>query len=221
MRLIAVIPAYNESASIARVVDLCKPYVDRVVVIDDGSKDNTAEVATRAGATVVSQPRNMGKGAALQAGMDYTVREGFDAAVFLDADGQHEPTSIPDLRRPVENGSADMAVGSRKHEWDSKMPLANRLTNLCMSWFLSFIARQPMEDTQNGYRLITARVMQTVRMETSRFEAESEFLLKAARRGYRIAWVPIRTIYGLRPSHIRPFRDSLRFFRMICRVLSS
>lgn len=219
MRVVAIIPAYNEAASIYGVVEETRKYVDDVVVVDDGSGDNTSAVAEQAGARTLRQPRNMGKGKALQAGMDHAVLSEYDAAIFLDADGQHDPTSIPSLRDPLDRGVADMAVGSRKAEWATRMPLPNRLTNKFMSWLLSLVAGQPMEDTQCGYRIIHTRVLRTVRMDSSHFEAESEFLLKAARHGFRIAWVPIRSIYGLRPTHIRPLRDSILFFKMLVRVL--
>lgn len=220
-RTVAVIPAYNEAASIARVVAATRPFVDQVAVVDDGSRDDTAALAREAGAHVIVQPRNAGKGAALQVGFDYAVAEGFDAAVALDADGQHDPTLIPDLAAPVRAGHADMAVGSRKTGWSRDMPMVRRVTNTFMSWLLGWIAGQPMEDTQSGYRLIHTRVLRDVRVETSRFEAESEFLLKAARHGFHIAWVPITVIYGGRPSHIRPVRDTYYFFKMLLRVLAT
>lgn len=219
MRVVAIIPAYNEAASIAGVVRETLPFVEAVAVVDDGSRDGTADIAREAGAHVIEQPRNKGKGRALQAGADYCLAGGFDALVALDADGQHDPRSIPDLRRPVEEARADMAVGSRKAEWARHMPLVRRITNSVMSRLLSLVAGQVMEDTQSGYRLIHARVLRVVTMESSHFEAESEFLLKAARHGFRIGWVPIRAIYGGRPSHIRPFRDLIRFVRMMWRVL--
>ena len=221
MRILAVIPAYNEAGSIAGVVHETLPFVEAVAVVDDGSTDRTADLAREAGAHVIVQPCNMGKGRALQAGADYCLAEGYDAMVALDADGQHDPRSIPHLRAPVEQGRADMAVGSRKADWARKMPIVRRITNLLMSRLLSLIAGQPMEDTQSGYRLLHARVLQVIKMEASHFEAESEFLLKAARHGFHISWVPIRAIYGGRPSHIRVLRDTVRFLRMMWRVFTS
>lgn len=221
MRVVAIIPAYNEAASIARVVEATLPYVEQVVVVDDGSLDDTARLARQAGAHALVQRQNMGKGAALQAGMDYAEHGGFDAIVALDADGQHDPRSIPALIRPVAEGSADMSVGSRKAQWSTRMPWIRRMTNDLMSRFLSWIAGQPMEDTQSGYRCISLSVLRGVHVQTRHFEAESEFLLRAARAGFRIAWVPIQAIYGeqFRPSHIHPVRDTLRFLKMIVRIL--
>lgn len=221
MRVLAIIPAYNEAASIAAVVASTAPYVEQVVVVDDGSRDNTAAIAGKAGAHVLRQARNGGKGAALQAGADYAIAAGVDAIVALDADGQHDPQSIPALIAPLAVGAADMSVGSRKQAWSSHMPLVRRLTNAFMSWLLSRVAGQPMEDTQSGFRCISIPVLRDIRVQTRHFEAESEFLLKAARAGWRIAWVPIRAIYGdgLRPSHIRPARDTMRFLRMLVRTL--
>lgn len=221
MRVVAVIPAYNEEASIARVVSATLPYVEQVVVVDDGSRDRTAAQAEEAGAHVIRQPRNGGKGAALEAGADYAIATGFDAVVALDADGQHDPKSIPALVTPLADGTADMSVGSRKRAWSTYMPLVRRLTNASMSWLLSKVAGQPMEDTQSGFRCISVAVLRNVRVQTRHFEAESEFLLQAARAGWRIAWVPIVAIYGadVRPSHIHPLRDAYRFLKMLLRVL--
>lgn len=221
MRVLAIIPAYNEAASIARVVVATQPYVEQVVVVDDGSRDDTAAIAEQAGAHVLRQTRNGGKGAALQAGADYAIAAGADAIVALDADGQHEPQSIPGLIAPLADGHADLSVGSRKRVWSTHMPLIRRFTNAFMSWLLSQVAGQHMEDTQSGFRCISVPVLRDIRVETRHFEAESEFLLKAARAGWRIAWVPIRAIYGdgLRRSHIHPIRDTVRFLRMLVRAL--
>jgi len=218
---VAIIPAYNEAKSIAQVVAATLPHVEQVVVVDDGSKDDTAALAREAGAHTLVQPCNAGKGAALQAGTDYALQAGFDALVALDADGQHDPNSIPALIEPVTAGSADMSVGSRKREWSKHMPWVRRMTNDLMSRFLSWVAGQPMEDTQSGYRCISVKVLRGVHVETTHFEAESEFLLRAARAGFRIAWVPIKSIYGsdMRPSHIHPVRDALRFLKMLVRIM--
>lgn len=219
VKTLALIPAYNESASIGKVIEATRAYLPDLLVVDDGSQDNTAEVARAAGAEVLVQNPNQGKGAALQAGMDYAVGAGYDAVVTLDADGQHDPAVIPGLLAPLEQGRARISVGSRMGEWNQKMPLIRRLTNGFMSWFLSKICGQKMEDTQSGFRAIHADVMRSIRLQGRRFDAESEFLIKAARQGHPIAWVPMPTIYGGRPSHINPIRDSLRWIRMLYRVL--
>lgn len=219
MKVLALIPAYNEEASIAGVVQATLGRVDQVVVVDDGSRDATSERAREAGALVLRQASNGGKGAALQAGSHYAIEHGYDVVVTLDADGQHDPESIPDLLEPLRLGAADMAVGSRKTQWSRHMPILRRITNAWMSWFLSQLAGQPMEDTQSGFRAISTAVLRTVHVDSNHFEAESEFLLVAARLRYRISWVPIRVIYGLRPSHIHPVRDTLRFALMMARVL--
>jgi glycosyltransferase involved in cell wall biosynthesis len=219
VKVLALIPAYNEETSISGVVEASRGYVDCVVVVDDGSRDQTAARAEQAGATVLRQAINGGKGAALAAGSRYAIEQGYDVAVTLDADGQHDPQSIPDLLEPLRLGQADMAVGSRKTQWSKHMPVVRRITNAWMSWFLSLLAGQPMEDTQSGYRAISTEVLRHVQVDSTHFEAESEFLLVAARLRYRIAWVPIRVIYGLRPSHIHPIRDTVRFAVMMARVL--
>lgn len=215
----AIIPAYNEAQRIAPVIQRTLPYVSRVVVVNDGSKDETARVSREAGAVVVDQPHNQGKGAALQAGFDYSVREGADAVVTLDADGQHRPEDIPRLMAPLSDVGVSAVVGSRKAQVE-RMPFVRRMTNLFMSWLLSQVAGQTMEDTQSGYRVYRTAVIKDLTVQSSRFEAESEVLLRAARKGHRFAWVPIEAIYEEgRKSHIHPLRDTIRFFAMLFRVV--
>ncbi|MHB2017099.1 MAG: glycosyltransferase family 2 protein [Candidatus Xenobia bacterium] len=217
MRVFAIIPAYNEDKRVAQVVARTRPMVERVVVVDDGSKDRTAEVARAAGADVVVQPQNAGKGAALNAGFDYCVQEGADAVVTLDADLQHLPEDIPKFVSALEHG-ADVAVGSRAQDL-KRMPPLRRATNVVMSVLLSWIAGQRMEDTQSGYRIYRSEVVRQVRCTSNRFEAESEVLLRASRRGFKLAWVPIEAIYlEGRQSHIHPVRDTFRFIAFLFRM---
>ncbi|HEY4000434.1 MAG TPA: glycosyltransferase family 2 protein [Candidatus Xenobia bacterium] len=218
MRVFAIIPAYNEAARIAPVIAGTRPFVETVLVVNDGSKDDTEKVAGEAGATVLNQPRNMGKGAALQAGFDWCMAQGAEAIATLDADGQHRPEDIPRLLEPLQDPAVGGVVGSRRAE-SSRMPFIRRMTNYFTSWLLSQVAGQRMEDTQSGYRVYRPQLLRECLVASVRFEAESEVLIRAARRGWRIAWVPIEAIYlEGRVSHIHPIRDSIRFFQMVWRV---
>lgn len=216
MKTLALIPCYNEEATIAEVVRACAQHVDAVLVVDDGSADRTAERAREAGAVVIEQRPNKGKGIALNAGYDYALREGFDAVITLDGDAQHDPEEIPLFLRAAEDDAVAMVLGNRMTDV-AAMPRMRRFTNRLTSWVVSRLARQTIHDSQTGYRLIKRRVLQAVRCRTANYEAESELLIKAGRAGFRIAEVPIATIYRGGKSSIRPVVDTWRFVRLFVR----
>ena len=216
----AIIPALNAEAHIGEVIaDVAKQLpVERVIVIDDGSTDGTAAVAGSAGATLVTHDVNRGKGAALKSGFDKAIEIGAEWIVTLDADGQHDPEEIPlFIARQNETG-ADIVVGTRMNDIKDMPPIrvfANRTT----SAFVSLRAGQRIPDSQNGYRLIAADAVRDIQLETTRYDTESEILIKAARAGARIESVPVKTIYGEEVSKVNPFVDTLRFFRMVFKSL--
>ena len=217
MNVCAVIPAYNEAARVAPVV---RGVLERGVtplVVDDGSADDTSAVATDAGATVLRLPENRGKGVALKTAFGWAVERGLDAVVTMDADGQHDPAELPKFLRQAERKRADIVVGSRMGDVRT-MPFVRLMTNFWMSALLSHVAGVRMPDTQSGYRLIRTRVLRTVRLVSDRYDMESELLVRAARLGFRITDVPIRTIYSGGPSSIRPGVDTLRFLRLLLRL---
>ncbi len=194
--------------------------------MDDGSSDDTAAVAEAAGAIVIRQVPNQGKGAALRAGFRRALEEGEDAALTLDADGQHDPAEIPKFLAawrgdPKATGPAgasprpDLVIGWRDFR---AMPplrrLANTLGRLTLRWSLGV----DVLDNQSGYRLISRRLMEAMlASEESGFEFEVEMVAACVRSGWTIAWVPIRTIYGA-PSHIRNAEHFGRFVRTAWRV---
>lgn len=218
MRVCAVIPARDAASTIGPVVRGLRTTLPdaTVIVIDDGSSDETGAVARQAGAEVVRHTLNQGKGAALQTGFDEALRLGADAVLALDADGQHDPEWAPRLLAGLTE--ADLVVGSRLQSRDG-MPWLRRVTNDVTSWWVSRLARTDIEDSQSGYRAIRATVLRRVRPEARRFEYESEFLVTAARAGFRIAAVSIPTLYNAPGSHIRPVRDTVRFVRFVLRHL--
>jgi glycosyltransferase involved in cell wall biosynthesis len=214
----AVIPAKDAATTIGDVVRGLRailPNLD-IIVVDDGSADATGAAATAAGARVVRHPVNQGKGAALQSGFDAAVASGADAVLALDADGQHDPRSAPGLLAAL--GHADIVVGSRNAD-RTGMPWLRRKTNDVTSWWVSKLAGQRIEDSQSGYRAITAPVLRAIRPESRRFDYESEFLVAAARAGFRIGAAPIPTLYNAPRSHIHPLRDTIRFIRFVLRHL--
>lgn len=185
------------------------------VVVDDGSSDDTAAVAAAAGARVLSQTPNQGKGAALRAGFRRALEEGWEAALTLDADGQHDPGEIPKLLEAWRADCPELVIGYRDYR---RMPALRRLSNslgrLTLRWALGTTIR----DNQSGYRLVSRRLMEAmVGSRESGFEFEVEMIATCVRRGWRIGWVPIRTIYGA-PSHIRNWDHLVNFVRAARRI---
>jgi glycosyltransferase involved in cell wall biosynthesis len=216
MGILAVIPCFNEETRIADVVRRCLQHTDAALVVDDGSTDETAERAKAAGATVILHGRNRGKGVALNTGYAYAVRHGYDAVVTLDGDGQHDPDEIPKFLEAARSDGVHVVLGSRMTDVKD-MPGLRRWTNRTTSRFVSRLSGQPMQDSQTGFRLIKRAVLEEVRCVTRNYEAESEILIKAGRRGFRIVEVPISTIYHGGKSSINPVIDTLRFIRLVLR----
>ncbi len=214
MTIVALIPGYNEGPRIADVVRTAVAHLP-VLVVDDGSTDDTATRARQAGAIVLERRPNQGKGAALRAGFRRAMEDGAEAVLTLDADGQHDPAEIPAFlaawsaeRRP------DLVIGRRNFR---AMPPIRRLSNVLGGKAFSWAVGQPIPDNQSGYRLVSRRLMAaTLDSEEGGFEFEVEVITTCLRMGGAISWVPIRTIYAGAPSHIRPL-DHLRHFIRIVR----
>jgi len=210
-----VIPAYNEEKRIGEVVRRVREFIEDVVVVDDGSKDGTAQRANEAGAKVLVHGENRGKGAALKTGFEFAVREGFDAVITLDADGQHDPVEIPKFLREAEKNELQIIVGNRMGKPEG-MPVVRYLTNRFTSFVISKMSGQRIPDSQSGFRLIRKEVLESLSIESSNFDAESEILIKASLAGFKIGNVPIKTIYrGDERSKINPMVDTVRFFRLV------
>lgn len=211
----AVIPAYRAAATLGAVLVGVRRALPRalVVVVDDGSDDGTEAAARACCDRVVRFVRNRGKGAALRAGIAAALAEGVAAVVTLDADGQHDPASAPALVGALDG--ADIAIGVRRRS-GSDMPLARRATNALSARAVSFCAGQTIEDAQSGYRALSRRVLEAVDGHGDRYEYETDFLLRAARAGYRVAGVPVSTLYGA-PSHFLFIRDGMLVTRSIWR----
>ncbi|MGD0061000.1 MAG: glycosyltransferase family 2 protein [Verrucomicrobiia bacterium] len=214
-RCIALIPAYNEAARVGKVVAVAHRHVDEVVVVDDGSTDETVTAAEKAGAKVLRHQQNRGKGAAIATALDYFGRSDAELAVLLDADGQHDPSEIDKFVNAAETDRIDVVVGSRMGDV-RRMPRVRLWTNQFTSWVTSRLAGQRIPDSQCGFRLLRRTVLKDLRPSTARFETETEMLIQASRAGHKIISVPIRTIYEPgRTSRIHPWRDTVRFFRLV------
>lgn len=219
MNVAVVVPAYRAAASIGEVVTRIQRAMPgaTVLVVDDGSDDDTATRALSAGAAVASHERNQGKGRALATGLAAAVAlDGVGFIVTLDADGQHPPEDIPRLLEPLEAGRADLVIGSRRRDART-MPMRRRFTNWLSSTLVSRATGQVVLDSQSGFRAMTRDVAASVKPQGSRYEYETEFLLVAARRGCRFAAVDVPTIYASETSHFRSVSDTMRVARVLMR----
>ncbi len=206
----AVVPAYQAARSLASLIGRVRAALPgaRVIVVDDGSSDATACVATEAGAEVLRHAVNLGKGRALAAGLAEAVAGGSDVVITLDADGQHPPEAIGNLLEPLATRAADLVVGARARGV-GPMPRARRLSNWLSSALLSRAVGFAVPDSQSGFRAMRRDVAATVRPGGARYEFETEFLFEDARRGFRIAAVEVPTVYDGERSHFRYGADTL------------
>jgi glycosyltransferase involved in cell wall biosynthesis len=187
-----------------------------VLVVDDGSTDDTAANAEAAGAEVIRQRPNQGKGAALRAGFQRALEEGWDAVVTLDADGQHDPEEIPRFVAAFAASGAhgprpELIVGRRDF---ARMPPVRRVSNSLGTSLFSWAVGQRVPDNQSGYRLIGRRLMRAMLgSEETGFELEVEMIAVCLRNGWTLGWVPVSTIYAGEPSHVRPLAHLRHFVR--------
>ncbi len=196
-----------------RVVAAVKEYLADVLVVDDGSPDGTGAEAARAGASVIRLEPNRGKGAALLAGLAEARRRGFDAAVTVDADGQHDAAAIPAMLAALGRG-ADVVIGTRMKDLRG-MPPQRIFSNTFTSAVISALAGRPVRDSQTGYRALRLAALEKLPLKRRGFDLESEMLLKAARGGAKIAHVTVPTIYGDERSKINVLADTYRFLRVV------
>jgi glycosyltransferase involved in cell wall biosynthesis len=211
--IMALIPAHNEAPRITAVVSAALAFLP-VIVVDDGSTEATAERARDAGAEVIEQRPNQGKGMALRTGFRRALADGADAILTLDADGQHDPAEIPRfLDAWAVDPRPDLVIGRRNFR---SMPPARRMSNELGGRAFSWAVGRPIPDNQSGYRLVSRRLAEaTLASDEPGFAFEVEEITTCIRMGGTIAWVPIRTIYAGAPSHIRPIAHLREFVRIV------
>ncbi|HXA15903.1 MAG TPA: glycosyltransferase family 2 protein [Thermoanaerobaculia bacterium] len=218
-RVIVIIPALNAERSVGVVVRDCKAVVKDVLVVDDGSADRTAEVAREAGAQVVSHSVNRGKGAALKTGFAYALEHGFEAVVTLDADGQHLASEIPKFLAAREETGADLIIGGRAHLFGQMLPrrrFANRFSARC----IAFASHTDVTDSQSGFRLYSAQLLRAIRLRSDGFDLESEVIVQAGQRRFKILSIPIDLgfVDGQSTSHYKPLMDTIRIAWTVIRA---
>jgi glycosyltransferase involved in cell wall biosynthesis len=201
----ALVPAFEAEATVVAVVRGIRAHVPRVLVVDDGSSDRTAEVARAEGAEILRRDGNGGKGAAVRAGLERILASDATHVAFLDADGQHDPADLPALLAAARAGE-DFVIGSRMSDADA-IPAYRYRTNEIGSRILTRMTGLEVEDAQSGYRVVAADLLRRLELNARGYSIETEILLKAARHLRRFCHVPVRAIYG-GPSHYRPFRDT-------------
>lgn len=213
--VIALIPAYNEGKKIAAVIEQTRAYLP-VLVVDDGSKDNTADQAEKSGAVVVRQVPNQGKGAALKNGFRWAVDHNVGAVIMLDADGQHAPNEIPRFLEKYHAQRSDLIIGEREY---GKMPPVRRFTNHIGRWTFSWAMGQYIPDNQSGYRLVSNPLMRLLLdSQEQGFHFEVEMIMTCVKNDLRLDWVPISTIYADEHSHINPIEHVPNFFRVVLKT---
>lgn len=219
MKSAAVIPAYNEAATIRDVVTGCLAQVDHVIVVNDGSSDATAQQLAGLEITLISHPQNQGKAVSLQSGFREALRLGADQVVTLDGDGQHEPKEIPQLLQAAAQDPDSVIIAARLKQRESAPKLrlfANRFADFWVSWAAGY----PVIDSQSGFRLYPASLLQAIYLETTPekgFVFESEILIEAASHSFYSNSIAVNSIYRKegRDSHYLPWKDTWRIVRMI------
>ncbi len=221
MKILIIIPAFNEEKNLGKLLKKISSIIPlkNVLVVDDGSSDKTSMIAKKAGSGVLRIQNNQGKGLALRSGFDFAVESGFDAVITMDADGQHDPCEVPRFIKNFKKSGADLIIGTREQNL-SEMPLLRFLVNKTTSLVTSLLAGIRVHDSQSGYRLIKRKLIERINLKTGRFQTETEIIVKAARLGFFIREIPIKTIYfDKSKSYINPFIDTVRFIKLSLQML--
>ena len=214
MNIFIVIPTYNEHRSIGSIVKELRKRDFRVVVVDDGSRDHTIVDANKFGAELVTHSKNVGKGRCIKEGLEYCLENECDIVITMDGDGQHDLKEIDKFIEQYKSSGADIVLGNRMHD-AKKMPFVRRWTNIFMSFVISCILGERIDDTQCGYRLLSRKAIEKMSLKTTKYEIESEMLLEAKRHNLAISSIDIDSIYGGESSQINPFFDTIRFIKLI------
>jgi len=213
----AVIPAYQDEKHIGDIVRRTRQQLDHVLVIDDGSTDQTTQSAREAGAEVIIHDQNRGKGEAIKTGLGHWSAREVTWAILLDSDGQHLPEEIDRFLTAAASATHPaFFIGNRMNNV-ARMPFIRRVVNRYMSNQISRVCGQKIPDTQCGYRMLDRQLIPDMLRGAHRYDYETEALIIASRKGYRIESVPITTVYTDQVSKIHPARDALRFFKLMRR----
>jgi glycosyltransferase involved in cell wall biosynthesis len=215
MKIFVVIPAYNEAKTIGRVIsDLKKQNYKNILVVDDGSKDETSNIAKRAGAMTIRHPINQGAGAATITGFDYAIIHGAEVIVTLDADGQHDVKDVEKVLRPVLEKRADIVIGSRLINPDG-MPVIRRVGNKGLNYITYLLFGVWTTDSQSGFKAMTSAAYKRMHLNSKDFEICSEIIKEIGRNNLRFTEVPIKVIYtdySLSKGHGQSVTNGIKTF---------
>lgn len=213
-----LIPAYNEERLIGKFLSSIDFPRENIIVVDDGSSDNTSSVSESKGVNTIRHNINKGKGEAHRTGFDYAMKKGAEWVITMDADGQHSSEDIPLFTRAIDRKNWDIIIGERIISTRT-MPFLRFLTNSATSFVVSLLCGKRVRDSQSGFRAVRVRLLSSLSLSTRNFQTESEIIIKAGRKGFKIGAVPIKTIYNDSKSYIRPFLDSVRFIILVIQSL--
>jgi len=217
----AMIPAYNEEKTIAKVVEGARRHVTEVLVVDDGSTDGTPEVARNAGAMILRHSHNVGYGASLATGFKYVKDNGASILVVLDGDGQHDPGQIPQLVAPIVEGKADIVIGSRfmDDELKSRMPAYRRFGIGVVNRAWRLASSDSMTDTQCGFRAYSKRAIDKIDITEAGMSASLQVLDQASDNNLKVVEVPVSVRYGGDTSTVEPGRHGMELINYVLKKL--
>ena len=215
-----VIPAYNASQTLPDLIRRVSVHLPQknIIVVDDGSRDQTSQAVEETEATLLHHPENRGKGEALKTGFQHAVGKGYDLVITLDSDLQHDPRFIEDFLSRVRLNNADLILGRRNINVKT-MPLTRYLSNKLTSSVISILTGRSIKDSQSGYRLIKSKVLRSLKLRSRKYDLESEILLKAAKKRFKIGSIPVSTIYVHNRGFASPLANTLRFLLLVWRSL--
>ncbi|MGA8849178.1 MAG: glycosyltransferase family 2 protein [Dehalococcoidia bacterium] len=216
--VLAGIPAYNEASHIGSIILQARQYADEVIVVDDGSSDNTTRVAKLAGATVIRHDENKGKGAAIQSILAEAKKRKPNILVLLDADSQHDPNEIPVLIKPISEGF-DLIIGSREAQ-NYKTPRHRRIGKKVISHSTRLASKTNIFDSESGFRALSPKAINELELKEKGFAIESEMITRAADKNLKITEVPISNIYTTDGSTLNPIRHGIDVLSRIMVMIS-
>ena len=218
-KIIAGMPAFNEEKYIGSLVLKTRQYVDKVIVVDDGSTDNTAEIAKLAGAKVIQHKVNKGYGAAIQTIFAETKKIKPDILVILDADGQHHPQEIPSLIKPILDNNSDCVIGSRRGQ-TQKIPLYRRIGQRIILRSVKTISNNDLTDSECGFRAFSRKAIKTINLKENGMAASAETVAEAKRQNLKIIQVPVNVTYNKDSSTLHPVRHGWSVFNRILTMIA-
>ncbi|TKJ41851.1 hypothetical protein CEE37_04595 [candidate division LCP-89 bacterium B3_LCP] len=214
----AVIPAFNAADTIQEVVSGVSAYIqeNRILVVDDGSEDDTGKLVEETGAVLQQRLTNGGKGTALREAFMHSVVQDSDWVICLDSDGQHDPKMIPAFQKEASRDMCDLIIGNRSHD-QGDMPLLRRFSNHTSSLLLSWRTGLNLPDIQCGYRAVRTSMLKPLNLKSESYEIEVEMILRSWKTNYRIGWIPILAVYQGETSYLRKVPETIRFLKLFAR----